>query len=61
MQLHDQHDVANDHFKCTADGAVVRIDVDGFRGKWNGMRRLRSAAMTGEKEKQSGDWKEGSI
>ena len=61
MQLHDQHDAANNNFKCTADGDVVCIDVEGFRGNWNGTRRLRSAAVTGEKEKQSGDWKEGSI
>ena len=58
VQLRDQHDVANNHFKCKADGAVVRIDIEGFRGNWNGMRRLRSAAVTGEKEEQSGDWKE---
>ena len=58
VQLHDQHDVANGHFKCTADGDVVRAGIEGFRGNWNGTRRLRSAAVTGEKEKQSGDWKE---
>ena len=34
---------------------MVRIDVEGFRGNWNGTRKLRSGAMTGEKEKQSGD------
>ena len=56
VQLHDQHDVCNGHFKCRADEAVVRIYVEGFRGIWNGMRRLRSAAVTGEKEEQSGDW-----
>ena len=58
MKHHDQYDVANGHFKCTADRAAIRIDVDGFKGNWNGTRRLRSAAVTGEKEKQSGDWKE---
>ena len=59
MQLHDQHDVCNGHFKCRVDGAMVRIYVEGFRGNWNGTKRLRSGAMTGEKEKQSGDWMEG--
>ena len=59
MQLHDQHDVANGHFKCTADGNVVRIDVEGFRGNWNDTRRLRSATMTREKNEKSGDWMEG--
>ena len=56
VQLHDQHDVANGYFTCKADGTVVRIEVEGFRGKWNGTRRLRSTAVTGEKEEQSGDW-----
>ena len=58
VQLHDQHDVANGHFKCTADEAVVRAGIEGFRGNWNGTRRLRSATMTREKQKQSGDRKE---
>ena len=56
MQLHDQHDVANNHFKCTTDGAVVRVGIYGFRGNWNGTRRLRSTEVKGEKEEQSGDW-----
>ena len=54
VQLHDQQDVANGHFKCTADEDVVRAGIEGFRGNWNGTRRLRSAAMTGENEEQSG-------
>ena len=57
MQLHDQHDVTNDHFKCRADGVVVHAGIEGFIGNWNSTKRLRSAAMTSEKEKQSGDWK----
>ena len=59
MQLHDQHNAANNNFKCTADGDVVGIYVEGFRGNWNGTRRSRSAAVTGENEEQSGDWMEG--
>ena len=59
MQLHDQHDVASNHFKCTTDEDVVRIDIEGFRGNWNGTRRRRSAIMTREKEEESGDWMEG--
>ena len=27
VKHHDQHDVANGHFKCRADGTVVCIDV----------------------------------
>ena len=50
VQLHDQHDVANNHFKCRADGDVIHAGIEGFRGKWNGTRRLRLAAMTGEKD-----------
>ena len=50
VQLHDQHDVANNHFKCRADGDVIHTGIEGFRGKWNGTRRLRLAAMTGEKD-----------
>ena len=50
VQLHDQHDVASNHFKCRADGDVVRIDIEGFRGNWNGTRRRRSATMTREKD-----------
>ena len=56
MQHHDQHDVANGHFKCTADGDVVRAGIEGFRGNWNGTRRRRSAAVTGEKDELSGNW-----
>ena len=59
MQLHDQHDVANGHFKSRVDRYVVGTEVEGFRGNWNGTRRLRSATVTGEKEEQSGDWMEG--
>ena len=59
VQLHDQHDVANGDFKCTADGDVVRIVVDSFKGNWNGTRRLRSAAVTGEKDELSEDWMKG--
>ena len=59
MQHHDQHDVANDHFKCRADEAVVRIDVEGFRGNWNGTKRLRSATMAGKKDELSEDWRVG--
>ena len=50
VQLHDQHDVASNHFKCRADGDVVRIDIDDFRGNWNGTKRRRLAAVTGEKD-----------
>ena len=57
MQYHDQHDVCNGHFKCKADEDMICAGVEGFRGNWNGTERLRSAAMTREKEKQSGDWK----
>ena len=35
------------------------IYVDGFKGNWNGTRRLRSGAVTGEKEELSGDWMKG--
>ena len=31
-------------------GDVARIGIEGFRGNWNDMRRLRSAAMTREKD-----------
>ena len=56
VQLHDQHDVANGHFKCKADGTVARIVVEGFRRNWNGTKSLRSAAVTGEKDELSGNW-----
>ena len=49
-QHRDQHDVANGHFKCTADEVMICAKVEGFRGNWNGTRSLRSGAMTGEKD-----------